>query len=273
MTDFSQLLIYVPGIILFLVGSGQVREWLRMRRSGFCADAGVISCKHVVKKDKKDREIYNYYDVTVEYDNPRTGRRERLAVKTPTEYAKGQRVRMYQGKGSEKPVLAECRPEFLFHPWATMIGGALLILLALEQNRGREIPAMICLALIFTGAGVNLTADYILLKRRNLQPVQAVITEIYTRQISRETKILKGARYTYYPVVRYELEGGEDIRRCNINSSGQNTFKVGEYMTLYYDPKSRSVLEKHARVGTAVAGICLVCIGVLAGASILSVVL
>ena len=273
MTDFSQLLLYVPGIVLFLVGSGQVREWLRMRRSGLCADAGVISCRHVVKKDRKDRETYNYYDVTVEYDNPRTGHRERLAVKSPTEYAPGQRVRMYQGRGSDRPVLAEYRAEFLFHPWVTMVGGALLILLALEQNRGREIPAMICLALIFTGAGANLTADYFLLKRRGLQPIHAEITDIYTRQISRETKILKGARYTYYPIVRYELDGRENIRRCNINSSGPNTFKVGDRMTLYYDPQSRTVLEKHARVGVAAVGICLVCIGLLAGASILSVVL
>lgn len=273
MTDFSQLLLYIPGIVLFLVGSGQVRERLRMRRSALCEEAGVINCRHVVKKDKKDRETYHYYDVTIEYDNPRTGRRERLAVKSPTEYAPGQQVRMYQERGSGKPVLAECRAEFLFHPWVTMIGGALLILLALEQNRGREIPAMICLALIFTGAGVNLTADYVLLKKRSLQPIEATVTEIYTRQISRETKLLKSARYTYYPIVRYELEGKENIRRCNINSSGPNTFKVGDRMTLYYDPQSRTVREKHARAGAAAAGICLVVIGVLAGASILSVVL
>lgn len=273
MTDLSQLFLYIPGIIIFLVGSGQVRNWLRMRRSDACVEASVVSCKHVVKKDKKDREVYNYYDVVVAYRNPQTSHQERLAVKSPTEYAPAQQVRMLRPRGNEKPVLAEYKEEFLFHPWVTMIGGALLILLALEQNQGNEIPAMICLSLIFLGAGVNLIVSYLSLKKRGLQPVDAVITDIYTRQISRETKILKGAKFTYYPVVRYELNGKENIRRCNINSSGPNTFQTGEPMKLYYDPASGTILEHHARTGAAVAGVLLVVIGLLAGASILSVVL
>ena len=271
MTDISQLFMYIPGIVIFLVGSGQVRGWLKMRRAEFCIDASVVSCKHVVKKDKKDREVYNYYDVVVAYRNPETKHQERLAVKSPTEYALAQPVRMYKAGGSEKPVLAECENEFLFHPWVTMVGGALLILLALEENRGKEIQAMLCLSAIFIGAGLNLVLNYRSLKRRGLQPVDAVITEVYTRQISRETKILKGEKYTYYPVVRYELDGKECIRRCNINSSGPNTFQTGGHMTIYYDTQSQTVLEKHARAGAAVVGILLVLVGTLAGASILSV--
>ena len=55
MTDLSQLFMYFPGIILFLVGSGQVRSRLQARGADSCADVGVVGCKHVVKKDKKDR--------------------------------------------------------------------------------------------------------------------------------------------------------------------------------------------------------------------------
>ena len=80
MTDFSQLFLYIPGIIIFLVGSGQVRRWMRMHRSGYCVDAVVFSCNHVVKKDKKDRVTYDYYNVTVEYMNPQTKHKERQAV-------------------------------------------------------------------------------------------------------------------------------------------------------------------------------------------------
>lgn len=273
MTDLSQLFLYIPGIIIFLVGSGQVRNWLRMRRAGSCAEAGVVRCEHVVKKDKQGREIYNYYDVTVEYRNPETGHKEHLAVKSPAEYAPAQRVRMYRARAGEKPALAEYKEEFLFHPWVMMIGGALLILLALEQNRGHEVQAMVCLTLILIGAGLNLTVDYVRLKKRGLQPLEARITDIYKRQISRETKILKGAKYTYYPIVRYELDGRENIRRCNINSGGTNTFRTGDSLTLYYDPVSGEVLEKHARAGAAVIGVFLVLTGLLSGASILSVLL
>ena len=169
MTDLSQLFMYFPGIILFLVGSGQVKNWLRRCRAGMCVDAGVISCKHVIKKDKKERELYNYYDVVVEYKNPQTGHRERLAVRSPVEYALAQQVRLYKIKDSGKLVLEEHREEFLFHPWVAMSGGALLIPLALEENRGNEIQAMLCLALLLLGAGVNLIVDYIMLKKRGLR--------------------------------------------------------------------------------------------------------
>jgi hypothetical protein len=273
MTDFSQLFMYIPGIIIFLVGSGQVRRWLRLHRADSCLEAEVIGCKHVVKKDKKDREVYNYYDVTVEYQNPKNKHQERLAIKSPTEYATGQQVHMYKEKGSEKPTLMEWEDEFPFHPWVTMIGGALLILLALEENRGQEIPAMICLTLLLLGAGVNLIINYISVKKRNLQAITSEIIDIYTRQISKETKILKGSKFTYYPVVRYELNGKDNIRRCNINSSNENSFKKGESLTLYYDAAKHTVYEKHARKGMLVTGIVLVAIGLLAGVSFLSVVI
>jgi hypothetical protein len=154
-----------------------------------------------------------------------------------------------------------------------MVEGALLIVLALEENQGKEIPAMICLTLIMLAAGVNLIADYVILKKKHLQPVEARITDIYTRQISRESKLLKGAKYTYYPIVRYELDGKENIRRCNINSGRKDSFQMGENMKLYYDAKTGTVLEKHERIGALVAGILLTALGVLTGASILSVLI
>ena len=273
MTDFSQLFMYIPGIIIFLVGSGQVRRHLRVNRKGYSVDVSVVSCNHVVKKDKKDREVYNYYNVTVEYVNPETKHTERQAIKSPTEFAVGQQIRMFRDKDSEKNALAEAEGEFLFHPWVTMIGGALLIILALMENQGREVEAMLCLSVILAGAGADLLANYISLKKRGLQEIDAVVTDIYTRQISKESKILKGSKFTYYPIVRYELNGRQNIRRCNINSSGQNTFKTGDTMKLWYDPKNHTVLEKHARTGAAAAGVILVGIGLLAGLSILSVIL
>ena len=74
MDAFSGFLLYIPGIIIFLVGSGQIRQWLGLHSGGMTFEGTVISCKQVVKKDKKDREIYNYYDLLVELVNPKTGK-------------------------------------------------------------------------------------------------------------------------------------------------------------------------------------------------------
>ena len=94
---------YIPGIILFLVGSGQVREWLRFHVFGRCLTAKVVSCNHVLKKDGNGREIYNYYNLLVEYVSPDSGHKERCELKTPTQCAVGQQMKMCIGKKDTKP--------------------------------------------------------------------------------------------------------------------------------------------------------------------------
>lgn len=267
--SLSKLLMYIPGIVVFLVGSGQVRTLLRRRRSDFCVSGQVVSCKHVVKKDKKDREIYNYYDVLVSYVNPHTMHQERLAVKSPTEYSVGQQVEMYKDRSGEKPVLAEYSDESLFHPIVTTLNGALLILLALAENKGQDTRALLCLVLVFILAGGNMLISYIQLKKKALTPVEAEITGTFKRQISKETKILRGSRFTYYPVVRYTIDGQENTRRCLINSSDEKAFKTGETLTLYYDPKTKTILEKNAKLITAIAGAALLIIGLISVISLL----
>ena len=273
MDQLSKLFLYIPGIIIFLVGSGQVRGWMRRLKPDASTEADIVSCVHIVKKDRKDREQFNYYNVIAEFTDPRTHHRSRQTFKSPTEYAVGQQVRIFWGTGNEKPQLTEKENETLFHPIALMIGGALLILLAMFENQGKEVPAMICLAVVLIGAGLSLLWNFLRLKKKNLQPLEAEIIELYSRQISKETKILRSSKSTYYPVVRYTVDGKENIRRCNINSSQQSSFKIGETMTLYRDEETGQVLEKNAGIGMAVGGALVLIAGILAGASILSVIL
>ncbi|MBQ7561874.1 MAG: hypothetical protein IJS99_08600 [Synergistaceae bacterium] len=199
--DLSHVLPYVPGIIIFLVGSVQVENWL------------------------KNRKVNKYY------------LREEAGI---------------------------------FHPLVMMFGGALLILLTLFENQKREVEAMTCLTIILIGAGISLIYNYFSLKKRNLQVIQAEIIEIFTRQLSKQTKIWKAAKFTYYPIVKYEIDGREYTRKCKINSSGKNTFKVGDKMNLYYDSSSKIILEKHAHIGLLISGTIIFVIGALAGLSILS---
>ena len=84
--DLSKLLLYIPGILIFLVGSGQQRRRPGLLGGKGTVRAAVVRCDHVVKKDNKDRDIYNYYNVLVEYVSPVTGKRERVTAKSPTEY-------------------------------------------------------------------------------------------------------------------------------------------------------------------------------------------
>ncbi|MBO6138156.1 MAG: hypothetical protein J6O71_06040 [Lachnospiraceae bacterium] len=271
MEYFSQLLLYLPGIVIFLVGSGKVRQYMRVHKKGACAEAGVVRCEHVVKKDKADREVYNYYNVFVEFVNPQNHHKVSRSVKSPVEYVKGQRVMLYLD-GSEDSRLTQAVDESLFNPWVLMIIGALLIVLALEENRGNEVPAMLCLSAVLLVVGGSMIVNYALLKRKGLQRLDSKIVDVYKRQISKGTKIIKADKFTYYPIVRYELDGRENMRMCNINSGNANSFKTGDTMPLYLDPATGYVMEKRESPVVLIAGIVIFCIGILAALSILSVV-
>ena len=270
--EFSKLFMYIPGIVIFLVGSGQVQQGGGLLGKSGSVPGTVVSCDHVVRKDRKDRDVYNYYNVLVEFVNPVSGRRERQAVKSPTEYAASQEVRLL-GAGTQQLRIGGVEGDALFPPIAQMIGGALLILLAFFQNDGQERRAMLCLTLILLGAGALLIYRYVRLRGRNLQELDAEIVEIYSRQLARETKILVGSKYTYYPVVRYTLNGKENLRRCAVNSSGEKSFKVGEHMKLYYDPERGTVTEAHAQIGVLIAGVVLLACGLAAAAGLIAALL
>ena len=272
MTEFSKLFLYVPGVFIFLIGSGRVRSWLHMLRQGGSSQGKVLSCNHIVKKDKKNREVYNFYDVLVEVTDPGSGHKMKKNIKSPTEYAVSQPVRVTEDAAG-KPVLADAEEEALFHPVVTMLGGALLILLALAQNQGKEIQAMACLSILMAGAGAALLYRFTSLKKRNYQKIEAEITGTYTRQISKETKIIRGSRFTYYPIVKYTWNGQEYLRRCHVNASSEKTFQTGDKLALFVDPASGIVREGRENPAMIVGGAVLLVCGVLAGASILSQIL
>ena len=272
MSDFTQFFLYIPGILFFLIGSGRVRTWIGMKRLGAFAETTVISADHVIKKDKMGREVFNYYNTVVEYLDAQSSRMVRKTVKSPTEFLPGQQVKLiFKGNRKGEPVLVEHEDESLFGPWATMIGGAMMILLALFQNLGKQVPAMCMLTLLLLGAGGCLVYRYCNLKGRGLEPIEAVVKEVYKRQISRETKIVRGSKFTYYPIVTFQLNGRENIRRCNLNSSGENSYKPGDKLRLFYDPGRRIVVEQGARLSILIWGVILLVVGAVALASMVPV--
>jgi len=267
--EFSKLFLYIPGVIIFLVGSGQIRQRPGLFGGKGTVRATVVRCDHVVKKDRKDRDTYNYYNVLAEFTNPETGKRERKTAKSPTEFYPAQEV-LLQNADTAEPKVVGGEEESLFPPLAQMIGGALLILLAYWQNQNDQEKAMACLCAVLAGAGILLIARYFALKKRNLRALDAEVVEVYSRQLSKESKLLTSSKYTYYPVVRYKLDGKDNLRRCNINSSNERSFKVGEHMTLYYDEDRRTVTESHPVPGMLIAGIIILVLGIAATAALLA---
>ena len=271
MQDFTQYFLYIPGIVIFLLGSGQVRKWITSNRNG-SVDGLVVRCEHVVKKDRKNREAFNYFNTTVEYVNPKTGNKEIHAIKTPTEYAVGQQVRLTKTSEFGNIVINDADESTIFHPVAVMVGGALTILLALWTNQGNEVYAMGCLAALFMGAGACLVHNYVNVSRMGLKPFEAEIIDTYKRQISKSSKILRGDKFIYYPVVKYEMNRSENIMRLHVDSEYEKTFPIGDKIMLFYDEKTQQIREKNAQPIQLIIGLMLLILGIAVAFSILTAI-
>lgn len=270
MPDLSALILYIPGIIIFLVGTGEIRKYNKMRRPDSHRSGEIKYCKHIVEKDEQEREVFNFYELQVDSVNPQTGKKEHFTINSPTEYNAHQNVKLYFDDVTGKPSLLTDIDERVFNPWVTSICGALLILLAYYQNKGEQIPAMICLAAIMVASGISLIVNFVSLKMKKLELVEGVVKDIYERQIAKKGRFTGSAKFTYYPIVEYSLEGLESKRRCNVNSSRKESFKVGEPFKLYWSPTENGIRERCANTVFLVGGILLTVAGILAGASIVT---
>lgn len=272
MGDFSRYFMYIPGVIIFLLGSGQFRNWLSTVRQG-AISGRILRCDHVIKKDNKGRDTFNYYNTLVEYTNPGTGHKEQHAIKTPTEYSVGQQITISRSASGRDITIMDAADDPVFHPFLVMVGGALMIVLVLFQNQGREVYAMCCLSLLLLGAGLGMIYHYISGSKRKLKPIEATIIDIYSRQLSRSTKIIRGDKFTYYPVVRYTIGNTENTLRCHVNSDRESGFKIGDTITLYYDEETSMVTEQRTKRSILVGGVILALLGIAAGLSILPVII
>ncbi len=270
MQDFTMLFLYIPGIVIFLLGSGQFRTWLSTRGANASAEGTVISCRHVIKKDAKGRETFNFYNTVIEYVNTATGNREQHAIKTPTEYAAGQPVILSRVGASGDVTIQDAEGDPVFHPFIIMVGGALMILLSLWQNQNKPVHAMTTLAIILAGAGICMVYHYVRTARKRLVPVEAEIIDTYSRQISKSTKIVRGDKFTYYPIVKYSVNGHDGIRRCHMNSDSEKLFKIGDTITLYYDEATKRISEEREKLSVLIGGIILVALGCLIALSVIA---
>jgi hypothetical protein len=58
-----------------------------------------------------------------------------------------------------------------------------------------------------------------------------------------------------------------------VNSSGEKSYKPGDKLQLYYDPKSRIVVEQGAKVSILVWGVILLVLGAMALFSMIPVLM
>ena len=63
------------------------------------------------------------------------------------------------------------------------------------------------------------------------------------------------------------------MRRLNVNSSGEKSYKVGEKLTLYLDRERGAGTESHAGPGLLIAAIIILALGLVSAGALIPALL
>lgn len=73
----------------------------------------------------------------------------------------------------------------------------------------------------------------------------------------------KAATALYCPVLKYEYDGLEKIRRSRLHSNDYNFYHLGKKMSIYIDKDSGEVLEERPKQSMLLMGLVLLIMGAI----------
>lgn len=246
----------VIGAVIFVVGTTALKKQIRNKMGKLLKDAKIISLNHVTKKDDEGYLIQNYYDIKVEFEDK--GKKIQKTLKCVDQYEKGDTVKIIKDveRGGQYRVYGNDKAP-VFGPWILILCGILVICMPFVQLKLGDGYMSMLLAAFLILIGLGLILAYVKAKSRDLEEIPAEISDILKWQ-SGEKKKWTNPSISYYPILKYTLDGKEKIMRSRYNSSSTASYKVGKQLTLYRDKNTGDILERNARKSMLIIGICLI---------------
>lgn len=238
--NIQMIFIVLIGVAVFVMGTSNIRACLRLRRKDAVITGKVLSSRLVEKRNSQGKLIQHYYELTLSCrENNKTSQQK---LNSTREYEKNDEIRLIRNSGKLTPLNTGAVSAGM--GFIIAIEGMLLAVFpVVYQNRGEK-QGYIVLALLFLVGGFIALAGYLGKKKKNLTEISGEITDILCYQ-TEEKKLSKSVE-SYYPLIRYEVDGKERLLLSSYNSSRETTYKKGAEITLYYDSDTQEIFEKKA---------------------------
>lgn len=246
----------VIGAAILVVGTSALRKQIRIKRGKLLRNAKIINTNHVAKKDSDGYLVQNYYDIKVEFEDK--GKKVQKTLKCVDQHEKGDNIKIIKDieRGGQYRVYGNDKAP-IFGPWFLILAGILVICMPFVQARLGDSYMSMMLAFLLIIVGLGLILAYYKTKSRDLEPINAQISDVLKWQ-SGQKKKWSNPSVSYYPILKYSLNGKEKIMRSRYNSSTATNYKVGKEITIYKDKKTGEILEHRARKSMLIIGVFLI---------------
>lgn len=261
----------VVGTALMIVGIGGIIQHKKYEKPRIYGKGKVLYSKHIEKKDEQGYYKQFYYDVCVEIEEK--GRKKKYNINCMDQYKAGDEVEIItnpNGNGELK-IFTPTRTPVLGQWVMTVIGAFLFLTPAAKVKFGQKylsaLASPVCIV-----AGAALIIVYFKENRRKLEKIDAEIIGLLKWQkvtVGKDGKQHKSGTALYCPILRYEKEGVERIRRSRGNSNVADVYPIGGKLPLYKDLETGYYTEEKPKSAMVVMGLILIIFGVIGVITIL----
>ncbi len=239
--SIQSIFLVLIGAAVFVIGTTNIRAYLRMQKPGNILKGKVLSVRPVEKRDKEERLIQHYYELMVQCSGG--GKTFNEKINSTMEYEKGDEVKLT--KNGSKVVLFSGRTVTFGMALAiTLVGMGVAVFPIVYQNNGEKEGSVILVILLIL-AGVISCASFMKDRRKNLTAIDGEIVDILYYRIGDNKKFSKPVE-SYYPLIRCRIGEKERTFLSAYNSSTKGTYKAGTKCRLFYDGEKEEIVEKKA---------------------------
>lgn len=248
----KMVFLVVIGAVILVAGTTGLKRQIRLKKAGVIGAGKVLRAKHIQKRDEENYLIQNYYELHVEYS--KDGRRKIVDINSIDQYCPGDQIHLTEDADRKKKIKVSGEErEAVFSHWALIICGILITSIPFVWNQLGEkyVSGILSALLLFSGA--NLIVAYFKAKFRKTKKIEAEIDDVLKWQPGTKKKWYSPAA-SYYPIIKYKIEGEERKMRSRYNSSTESFFKKGKKVLLYRDKGTGKLLERGARKSMLIGG-------------------
>lgn len=258
----QMIFLVLLGAAIFVVGTTNIRAYLRLQKPGNILSGKVLSSRLIQKRDGEERLVQHYYELMVQCSGG--GKTYNRKIDSTMEYEKGDEVKLV--KNGDKVVLFSGKQiTFGMALAITLVGMGVAVFPVVYQNSGEKAGSVILVILLILG-GLITFSSFMRDRRKNLTGIDGEIVDILYYRTGDNKKLSRPVE-SYYPLIRCGIHGKEKTFLSSYNSSTKGTYKAGAKVKLFYDEQQGNIVEKKASpVLVVAAGIfwLLALVGIIA---------
>lgn len=239
--NIQTVFLILLGVVVFVIGTTNIRMYLRQSRPGNMLTGKVLSARLVEKRDREERLIQHYYELVVQCFDGSKNFHEK--VNSTMQYEKGDEIKLVRSGG--KPALASEKAVTLGTALAITLAGMGLAVFPVVYLRNGERDGSIVLILLLILAGIISLSSFMRERGKNLTEMQGEIIDILYFTRGENKKFAKPAE-SYYPLIRCVIQEKEKVFLSAYNSSTKGSYKKGAKVKLFYDAGQERIVEKKA---------------------------